>query len=137
MGKKKATVIRKGEARRMELDWGVIEWLASGEDDTADELTLGYVVIEPGQANPEHSHPNCEEALHVVSGEIEHTVEGEPNVRMKDGDTIGRVKIEHQHDKVDKKSQFLVKGFGKVGDDIVALSEGQEVKVKYDLVQER
>lgn len=72
------------------------------------------------------------------TGVITGVVKFDPDAfEMKDGGTIGRVKIEHQHEKVDKKSQFTVKGFGKVGDEIAELVEGQAVKVKYDLVQER
>jgi oxalate decarboxylase/phosphoglucose isomerase-like protein (cupin superfamily) len=35
-----------------------------------------------------HRHPNCEEVLHMLRGEIDQVVEGMPNFRMKAGDTI-------------------------------------------------
>jgi len=45
-------------------------------------------VVAPGGKNPLHAHPNCEEALYVVAGEIEHVVEGMSNLRMRAGEAI-------------------------------------------------
>ena len=32
--------------------------------------------MKPGGSNPAHRHPNCEEVLHVLEGDVEHYVEG-------------------------------------------------------------
>ena len=51
------------------------------------EQTLGVVVINPGQHNPLHYHPNCEELLYVLSGECDHRLNA-ATVHLKPGDLI-------------------------------------------------
>lgn len=58
-------------------DWGRIEWLVSGELNPGAELTFGYCEIFPGRENPRHVHPNCDEALYVLEGALEHELDGE------------------------------------------------------------
>ena len=53
----------------------------------SDAMTVGRSVIRPGQANPRHYHPNCEEVLHVLQGTILHTFNDE-EVEMHPGETI-------------------------------------------------
>ncbi|UCH36688.1 MAG: cupin domain-containing protein [Armatimonadota bacterium] len=38
-------------------------------------------------SNPRHSHPNCDEALHLLRGTLEHSV-GDEMVMMNAGDTL-------------------------------------------------
>lgn len=80
--------MRQGEAPCEKYAWGDIHWLTSKQANGARELTLGRTVVEPGGRNPLHRHPNCEEVLYVVAGEIEHYVEGTPRARMKAGEAI-------------------------------------------------
>lgn len=37
---------------------------------------MGIVRMRPGESEPAHRHPNCEEAIHVLEGDIEHWIEG-------------------------------------------------------------
>ena len=55
-------------------------WELPGDD-------RGECIIHPGQENPAHSHPNCEEVLHLISGHITHTA-GEEVYTLHPGDTI-------------------------------------------------
>jgi quercetin dioxygenase-like cupin family protein len=73
-----------------------IKWLFSGQTAPGAAQTLGYVVIEPGQKNPLHAHPNCEELLYLISGELEHSL-GEERFHLKPGDAI-RVPAGARHD---------------------------------------
>jgi quercetin dioxygenase-like cupin family protein len=43
--------------------------------------------LNPGHANPRHSHPNCDEVLHVLCGRLEHSV-GDEVVVLEPGDTL-------------------------------------------------
>lgn len=74
-------------AHRIEESWGSLTWLASQKIGNADGLTLGRVVIRKGQSNPRHTHPNCEEALYLLTGRLEHTL-GDERVVLEPGDTI-------------------------------------------------
>ena len=73
-----------------------IKWLFSGQTAPGAEQTLGYVVIEPGAKNPLHAHPNCEEVLYLISGALEHSLDGAV-YRLGPGDAI-RVPAGAKHD---------------------------------------
>ncbi|KNB49918.1 cupin domain-containing protein [Streptomyces caatingaensis] len=47
----------------------------------------GFLYLEPGEAVTEHYHPYSEEFVHVVAGELEMTVDGEP-VPLGPGDSL-------------------------------------------------
>jgi quercetin dioxygenase-like cupin family protein len=72
---------------RIDEDWGSLCWLASQAIANAQGLTLGRVVIKPGRSNPRHTHPNCEEALYLLQGRLEHSL-GDEKVILEAGDTI-------------------------------------------------
>jgi quercetin dioxygenase-like cupin family protein/type 1 glutamine amidotransferase len=67
--------------------WGRINWHVSGPLGNSDSMTTGIVMIDPGEANPRHFHPNCDEVLHVLHGRIRHTM-NEVTVEMGPGDTV-------------------------------------------------
>ncbi|MEM7030817.1 MAG: cupin domain-containing protein [Chloroflexota bacterium] len=75
------------ELHRIHEDWGNLLWLASKDIGNADGLTLGRVVIKPGQSNPRHCHPACEEIIYVLSGRLEHTL-GDQSYTMGTGDVL-------------------------------------------------
>jgi quercetin dioxygenase-like cupin family protein len=77
----------KPERRRIAADWGSLEWLASRQIGNAENLTLGRVVIKPGKANPHHGHRNCEEALYLLRGRLEHVI-GETHLVQEAGETV-------------------------------------------------
>ncbi|GAA4426598.1 hypothetical protein GCM10023169_25550 [Georgenia halophila] len=70
-----------------EQPWGRLVWMVSGEIGNSEVLTVGRCYIEPGQANPRHYHPNCDEVLYVLRGTIEHTV-GDDVFAMRAGDVV-------------------------------------------------
>jgi len=70
-----------------EFPWGAIRWMSGSAFDASAEMTFGEVWIEPGESNPVHSHPNCEEILYIVSGSCEHSVDGDW-AAMEQGDAI-------------------------------------------------
>jgi quercetin dioxygenase-like cupin family protein len=80
--------VTRSDAYEVELlPWGSLVWKAAGRFGSSASLTLGRCVIEPGQANPRHRHPNCEELLEVLSGRIVHSY-GERTVELCAGDLI-------------------------------------------------
>ena len=70
-----------------EHSWGSLVWLVGRKQVPGCEQTFGVCTIQPGQRNPLHSHPNCEELLYVVSGQCEHKV-GDEVHDLKAGDVI-------------------------------------------------
>ncbi len=68
----------------VEFDWGRLRWLVNQETADDAEMTVGVCIIEPGERNPEHLHPNCEEILFVIEGECDHTL-GDEVVHLTPG----------------------------------------------------
>ena len=80
-------VTRLSETTAEEFPWGPLNWLMGQAIDSDAKQTFGMAVIQPGQQNPPHYHPNCEEILYVVSGTCEHTY-GDDSYQLKPGDSI-------------------------------------------------
>lgn len=77
--------LKSGEI--LELDWGRITWLVSRSLHNSTTMTVGRVVIKAGHGNPIHRHPNCDEVLNVLHGQIEHTL-GPAKFVLNPGDAI-------------------------------------------------
>ena len=82
-----ATVARPSEYVVEETPWGSLTWFVNATQGGSLTLTVGRCAIRPGCANPRHHHPNCDEVLHVLQGEIVHAV-GDAEIPMQAGDTI-------------------------------------------------
>jgi quercetin dioxygenase-like cupin family protein len=70
-----------------EQPWGALRWMMNSRIDPQAGQTFGVAELKPGQRNPRHLHPNCEELLYVLSGSCEHLV-GNRKVTLKAGDLI-------------------------------------------------
>jgi len=68
-------------------EWGQLRWLAGGTLGNASGLTLGRVLIHKGHGNPRHGHNNCEEALYLMKGTLEHTA-GDRTFIVHAGETL-------------------------------------------------
>ncbi|MGH2560961.1 MAG: cupin domain-containing protein [Thermomicrobiales bacterium] len=68
----RTAIVGDGSAHR--FHWGSIQWLCSGERLPDAETTFGYVEIQPGQKNPKHLHPNSDEVLYLIAGELTHSL---------------------------------------------------------------
>ena len=56
-------------------------------DPPGAEQTIGLAVFDAGGSNVEHTHPNCEEIVYVLEGEVEHTL-GDQSTMLRAGDLI-------------------------------------------------
>lgn len=82
------TVVRSHEVAIEETTWGTLQWLIGSHNGTSENITLGRVTLKPEQSNPPHHHPNCEEVLLVISGEIEHSLPEGGSAKLRKGDCI-------------------------------------------------
>jgi len=80
-------VVRRGETPTQAHPWGRITWMDNAEITGSEVLTFGVVQIDPGRANPRHYHPNSDEILHVVEGELIHSLGAEEH-HLSAGDII-------------------------------------------------
>jgi quercetin dioxygenase-like cupin family protein len=79
--------VRPAERETETFDWGEIVWLDSHPLTGSTGLTVGEVTIAAGRANGAHYHPDCEEALYLLEGELRHTL-GEEETRLEAGDCL-------------------------------------------------
>lgn len=56
------------------MPWGYMQWLCGGALFADAEQTVGYVEINPGEKNPKHLHPNSDEVLYLLEGELDHSL---------------------------------------------------------------
>jgi quercetin dioxygenase-like cupin family protein len=68
-------------------DFGRVHWVVRENDPIGAEQTIGLATFDGGKGNVEHIHPNCEEVIYVLAGEVEHTL-GDQSTRLSAGDLI-------------------------------------------------
>ena len=68
------------------LDWGIQLWFSDPKTTGAEELVVVQVEIFPGFGHDFHCHPNQEESIFVLKGEIEQWLETESKT-LKQGDS--------------------------------------------------
>lgn len=83
-----ATVIRNRDIPVSNAPWGSLQWLVNGDTVPGAAMTLGRVTFKPGECNPAHAHPNCDEVLFVVQGTLEHSLPQGGTARLEPGDCI-------------------------------------------------
>lgn len=69
------------------FDWGSIQWLCSGDLFPDAQQTFGHVRILPGHKNPQHYHPNSDEMLLLLEGQLDHTL-GDETFHLTPGMSI-------------------------------------------------
>ncbi len=84
----KSVVVHRGEDKVIPQTWGELTWYVSADQHSSATMTVGKCVLRPGQQNPRHFHPNCDEVLHVLSGTIVQSLEDGRTETMKAGDTV-------------------------------------------------
>jgi mannose-6-phosphate isomerase-like protein (cupin superfamily) len=65
-----------GGEEAIRFPWGSIQWLCAGQLYADAQQTFGHVQIDPGQKNPLHYHPNSDEVLFLIEGELLHSLGG-------------------------------------------------------------
>ena len=68
------------------LDWGQLIWHSDAKTTQAKDLVVIEVVLDPGKGHDFHKHPNQEEVIFVIQGEVEQWVGQEMNV-LKAGES--------------------------------------------------
>lgn len=75
------------QVERDQLDWGSLGWISRPASTNAKELVVIEVNFLPGFGHNFHKHPDQEEVIYVVEGEIEQWLEQSKKV-LKSGDSI-------------------------------------------------
>ncbi len=83
----KGRIIRNSEVPIESTPWGTLQWLVN-KDSPELGMTVGRVTFKPGESNPGHHHPNCDEILIVVRGRLEHSLPEGGSAILSPGDAI-------------------------------------------------
>ena len=78
--------ISSTEVRREELEWGSLAWFSSPATSKAKDLVVLEVTLSPAGGHKFHKHPNQEEVIYVIEGEIEQWVDREKRM-LRPGDS--------------------------------------------------
>jgi quercetin dioxygenase-like cupin family protein len=62
------------------LDWGRLGWLCNPPTTGARDLTVIDVTLSPGKGHNFHRHPDQEEVIYVVTGEVDQWVDRDRRV---------------------------------------------------------
>ncbi len=75
------------EAVREQLDWGFLAWCCRPSSTGAKQLVAIEVTLTPGGGHAFHKHPQQEEVIYVVDGQIEQWLDQQKRV-LKSGDAV-------------------------------------------------
>ena len=62
------------------LDWGQLRWLSNPPVTGAKDLTVINVTLAPGKGHNFHHHPDQEEVIYVVAGQVEQWVDRDKRI---------------------------------------------------------
>ena len=65
------TWMTRAETDPETLDWGNLRWMSHPPSTEARQLTVIEVNIAPGKGHDFHKHPDQEEVIYVISGQVE------------------------------------------------------------------
>lgn len=83
----KGKFITANEIERDQLEWGEMGWLSRPSTTGATDITVIEVILNSGGGHNFHKHPNQEEVIYVMSGQIEQWLETEKRI-LNPGDSI-------------------------------------------------
>mgnify|MGYP001161402645 CR=1 FL=1 len=81
------TFVFNTEMVRDQFDWGEIAWASRPQNTDSAQLAVLDVTITHGMGHDFHRHPDQEEMIYVLEGEIEQWIEKEKRI-LKPGDAV-------------------------------------------------
>ncbi len=78
------TFTDSSEARCEQVPWGTLAWFSSPDSTGTKNLVVVEVRFDPDRGHNFHKHPNQEEVIYVLEGEIEQWV-GTEKRRLRAG----------------------------------------------------
>jgi quercetin dioxygenase-like cupin family protein len=79
--------VPSSEAEREKLDWGVLGWLSRPAGTGAKQLVVIEVELMPGFGHNFHKHPDQEEVIYVIDGQVEQWLDKNSQV-LTNGDSV-------------------------------------------------
>ena len=123
----KGNYIHSSEAQRETVPWGSLAWFSSPAVSSAKALVVIEVNFSPGRGHGFHRHPNQEEVIYVIDGEIEQWV-GQERQILAAGDSafIGADVVHASFNESDRNAKLLAilgPSIGSEGYELVDVAE--------------
>ncbi len=83
----KGKFVLAAEVEREVLDWGTLGWLSHPPATGAQQLTVIDVHLTPGGGHNFHKHPDQEEVIFVVEGQVEQWLDKRKQI-LQPGDSV-------------------------------------------------
>ena len=83
----KGKFILSRDVEQEHLDWGHLGWISRPSTTNAKDITVIEVTLKPGHGHDFHKHPQQEEVIYVMVGQVEQWLEQEKQL-LKPGDSI-------------------------------------------------
>ena len=74
--------ISSTDVKREELEWGSLAWFSSPAASNSKDLVVLEVTLSPTGGHNFHRHPNQEELIYVIEGEIEQWIRQEKRMLL-------------------------------------------------------
>jgi quercetin dioxygenase-like cupin family protein len=78
--------ISSTEVKREQLEWGALAWFSGPMASKASHLVVLEVSLSPAAGHNFHKHPNQEEVIYVLEGEVEQWIDQEKRI-LRPGDS--------------------------------------------------
>ncbi len=100
--------ISSTEVKREQVDWGSLAWFSSPAASAAKNLVVLEVELKPGGGHDFHKHPDQEEGIYVLDGDIEQWVDREKRI-LRPGDSafIGAGVVHASFNVSERKAKLL------------------------------
>jgi quercetin dioxygenase-like cupin family protein len=124
--------IPNAAASRDDLSWGFLRWFSRPETTQASNLVVIEVAIDPGFGHNFHKHPDQEEVLYVLDGQVEQWLEKEKRI-LHPGDAIfiGKNVVHASFNHSSRPAKFLaILGPCVTADGYVSVEVGDEAPWK-------
>lgn len=97
-----------GEVQREQVPWGSLAWCSSPAATSAEALVVVEVTINPGGGHSFHKHPNQEEVIYMIDGEVEQWIGGRKRI-LGPGDSafIGKDVVHASFNASDQAARLL------------------------------
>jgi quercetin dioxygenase-like cupin family protein len=75
------------DVERTPRDWGYVALLCHPPSTGAKQLTVAQAIISPGEGHSFHKHPDQEEVIYVLVGEVEQWLDRDKRI-LRAGDSV-------------------------------------------------
>ena len=86
---KKLSFVSLDDVETQVHPWGKLHWLSEPLVTGTNNMTTGYIVVEPGKGHDRHGHEGCEEVLYILEGKAKQMIdlpEGKIQKEMRAGE---------------------------------------------------